>query len=212
MVVSEHAQARHAHLLDAVLDVLAEKGLSALSMRVVAARAGVSVAQVQYYFHTRAQLVEAAFEHASDQFLSAVRDILPTTGPTLRDIHEIVRLWLPLDGDRERRARVWLACSALAANDRRLAQRAARLDADLRSWFTEQLTALQRTGDLRVELDPQATATQLLALIDGLTVQALTLSLEQRQSLAGPAIEDWLTRLSPTAAHDPTMAADPHVG
>ena len=40
------------HLLDALVAVAAAGGMAAISVRAVAAEAGVSIAQVQYYFRT----------------------------------------------------------------------------------------------------------------------------------------------------------------
>jgi AcrR family transcriptional regulator len=44
------------HVLEAVIDVIAERGLEAATMRNVAAAAGISLAQVQYYFHSKDNL------------------------------------------------------------------------------------------------------------------------------------------------------------
>lgn len=72
-MVPVNTQERGSHLLDAALGLLAEEGLTALTMRSVAARAGVSSAQVQYSFRTKAELVAAAFDHAGEQFLASLR-------------------------------------------------------------------------------------------------------------------------------------------
>lgn len=49
-------------ILDAVLEVAAGRGLEAVTVRSVAERAGVSPAQVQYYFRTKDQMLVSAFE------------------------------------------------------------------------------------------------------------------------------------------------------
>lgn len=118
-----------AHLLDGVSTVLAEQGVGALSVRSVAAAAGGSPAQVQYYYRTKNDLVRAGFEQAGKQFLS---DVVTARPDTLMDF---VRLWLPLDDRRERRARVWLAYATMSAVDAELAAASAQLDEGLRQWF-----------------------------------------------------------------------------
>ncbi len=161
---------RGAHLLDAALTILAEQGLAALSVRTVAAAAGVSPAQVQYYYRTKNDLVRAGYDYAGQQFLAEL-----TESDTL---HEIVQRWLPLDPHRERRAKVWLAYAATAAVDPDLAEEAAAQDRELRHYFHK------RVG---------ARAAQLLALIDGVTLQCLTLPMRDRQALVDQTITPFLT-------------------
>lgn len=152
-------------ILGAVLDVLAEHGVDKLSIRTVAHTAGVSPAQVQYYFRTKRDLVRAGFTYASNQFLAVVAAAEP------RLLSELVLQWLPLDEARERRARVWLAYTEMAARDLQLAGEAARTDTELRQWFA-------RAGV------PDIQADQLLALIDGTAAQCLVLPLPRRRELA----------------------------
>lgn len=187
---------RGAHVLDGVLRVLAGDGLSALSVRSVAAAAGVSPAQVQYYFRTRAELVTAAFERASEEFVAALATLAPAE-PSLERLRQIIWTWLPVDSDREDRARVWVAYAATAATDKKLAVASAQLDADLRAWFTDEFEALARAGQVNQTEAADVRAAQVLALVDGVTVQALTLPLDQRHTLATRTLDTWLARLAP---------------
>jgi AcrR family transcriptional regulator len=50
-------------ILEATLELLRERGISNLTSRNIAARAGVSDASVYYYFGDRAGLLQAVFEH-----------------------------------------------------------------------------------------------------------------------------------------------------
>ncbi len=183
---------RGAHLLEAALSVVAEEGLGAVSMRSVAARADVSTAQVQYYFRTKAELVSGAYDRAHEQFLATLLATLPGP-PTSERLSRVVRLWLPLDPERDRRARVWLAFTAAAVNEPELAGRAATLDGELRRWFTRELRSV--TQD---DVDPAGLAAQLLALIDGLTTQLLVLAPADRGALADRVLLGWFARHLPT--------------
>ncbi|WP_052462174.1 TetR/AcrR family transcriptional regulator [Nigerium massiliense] len=58
--------AKRAEILDAVLRVIAVQGMAAVSVRVVAAEAGVSAGRVQHYFATKTDLVRAAAAHLID--------------------------------------------------------------------------------------------------------------------------------------------------
>lgn len=188
-------QQRGSHLLDAALVVLAEEGFGALTMRSVAAAADVSLAQVQYYFRTKAELVAAAFEHAGNQFLASLHAVAGGE-PSLERLRRIVWLWLPLDVEREKRARVWLAYAATAVTDADLAAASGGLDADLRGWFAGQLDILQQAGRVRAGLDTAGTAAQLLALVDGVTVHCLVLPIRDRPALADRVLGTWIDQLS----------------
>lgn len=163
-------------LLDGVVTVLAEQGVGALSVRSVAAAAGVSPAQVQYYYRTKSELVRAGFDHAGEQFLADVVAAQPTT------LMGFVQQWLPLDDRRERRARVWLAYAAISAVDAELAATSAQLDQELRRWFIDQ------------DLSDHA-ASQLFALIDGVTIQCLMLPQSERRSLVERTILPFVSGL-----------------
>lgn len=54
-------------LLEAALDVVAELGVDALTVRATAARAGVSPGTVSYHFATSDDLLVRALEHGADQ-------------------------------------------------------------------------------------------------------------------------------------------------
>lgn len=176
--------------------MLAREGLSALSVRSVAAAAGVSPAQVQYYYRSRAELVAAAFDRASEEFMAALSTLTPAE-PSLERLRQIIWMWLPVDSDREDRARVWVAYAATAATDTKLAVASAQLDADLRAWFTQEFEVLELAGQVNQTEAADVRAAQVLALIDGVSVQALTLPLDERHTLATRTIDTWLTQQAP---------------
>ncbi len=201
-------ETRGAHLLDAALSVVAEEGLGAVSMRSVAARAAVSTAQVQYYFRSKAELVSGAYDRAHEQFLATLLGT-PPGPPTSERLSRVVRLWLPLDPERDRRARVWLAFTAAAVVEPELAGRAATLDAELRRWFTRELRVLSQDGSLRPDEDPRALATELFVLVDGLTTQLLVLDPADRDALADRVLHGWFTLHLPTT-NAPLVTQETH--
>lgn len=84
-----HGEGRDA-ILQAAVQVVAEKGLRGLTYRAVAAEAGVSHALVTYFFPTRSHLIEAAMELAASRTVSATLD--PQRNPTLDAIrHDFPR-------------------------------------------------------------------------------------------------------------------------
>ncbi|MFC7620220.1 TetR/AcrR family transcriptional regulator [Microlunatus sp. GCM10028923] len=178
---------RGAHILDAAVRLIAADGLAGLSIRTVAAEAGVSLAQVQYYFGTKDALIEAAFDHAGAEFLSRLEPVL--AGPSSpHRLRELIMLWLPLDQDRERRVKVWLAFAGAAASRPALAESSRRTDRELLRWFEDELAGLGVT-------DPAVQSAHLLALIDGLALRCLVLTPRARSALIKQVLDSHLEGL-----------------
>src|SRR5689334_6324294 len=105
--------ARGEHLLDALVQVVATSGLAAVSVRSVAAAAGVSNAQVQYYFRSKDELLAAAYQHVAESLYTRVRAVDHTGHP--RDaLRRVLHVWVPVDEPRVRDPRVWLTFAAAA--------------------------------------------------------------------------------------------------
>ena len=78
-------------LLDATLDLLAERGESGASLRAITEGAGANVAAVSYHFGSKEALVRAAIEQSMDRLLQDQVDALRALKkPT---IDEIARAW-----------------------------------------------------------------------------------------------------------------------
>ncbi len=103
----------------------------------------------------------------------------------LHDLRETVWRWLPLDEEREKWSRVWLAYTATSVTNAELARESATTNAELRAWLSEQLKN-------------ETAAAQLFALVDGYTVQALCLPIEERAELAERTLGAFLEAHSPS--------------
>ena len=67
---SEVRERRRRDLLDAAYSVIAEKGLEGLRTRDIAARAGVNIATLHYYFASKEELLVAVIRHVPERFLA----------------------------------------------------------------------------------------------------------------------------------------------
>lgn len=188
---------RGEHLLEALVDVVAAGGIAAVSVRSVAAAAGVSVAQVQYYFRTKEDLVTAAYRHVADRLRDRVR-ALDLSGPPRDALRRVLHVWLPLDEARTRDAKVWLTFAAVAPVSATLGPLSAEMDGDLKRWLAEFLRAAQKAGRLDPALDPDVEAALVLAVQDGLVVQALVLPEPERAALVVRSLDTYLDRLFAT--------------
>jgi AcrR family transcriptional regulator len=68
-------------LLDAALDLLAERGEGSVSLRDVTEAAGANVAAVSYHFGSLKALRDAAIEHALEHYLDAQQEAVSVLGP-----------------------------------------------------------------------------------------------------------------------------------
>ena len=67
-------QARRALVIDAAIELIAERGIEGVSHRSVAARAGVPAATPGYYFASIDELIGAAISHVAAEILGTVED------------------------------------------------------------------------------------------------------------------------------------------
>ena len=111
---------REATLTDAVLRIVAERGLDHVSVREVASAAGVSIGTVQHYFPTKDDLLLAAFNDVVRRIRHRIESIY--VGPQVRhNLSAVLRELLPLDKERAAESRMVLAFAARAATSPALA-------------------------------------------------------------------------------------------
>ena len=106
-------------LTDALIRVVVDRGLDAVSIRTVAQEAGVSIGAVQHYFATKDDLLLAAYTRAIDQVVARARDLPAEPDAYVR---ALLRELLPLDPQREAELRVALAFTARSVHSPRLAE------------------------------------------------------------------------------------------
>jgi TetR/AcrR family transcriptional repressor of bet genes len=169
--VVDHEE-RRAELCAAVWRLASREGLEAVTVRGVAEEAGWSTGAVVHYFSDKEDLLLSAFQTVADRVSRRLETLEERTNEPL----ELARAWLveglPLDGDRRAEVRVWFALLGLALTRPALA-RAQRLT--YRAWrgrVAELLREAQDAGVVRADVDCPAAATALVALVDGLAIQA----------------------------------------
>jgi AcrR family transcriptional regulator len=185
--MSERAQT----LTDAVVAIIAESGFEALSVRTVAARAGMSIGAVQHHFPTKSQMLAAAMREVAGQEGERFERAAAAGDVTSRR-EALLDVLVPRDA-RDLTARVWLQFAARAVVDPELSTIYAGMWGGLRSGLAQ---GLQRQGH-----DPDEAkilATETLALCDGLAVAVLAeggaLRPEQARAIAEWHLERILSR------------------
>jgi AcrR family transcriptional regulator len=164
--------ARRAELAAAVWRLASRQGLDAVTMRAVAAEAGWSTGALAHYFADKEELLVFAFETVADR---VGRRIVEAAGHA-RDPLEILRTQLveglPIDVERRAEVRVWFAFLGLAETRPRLAQAGRNAYRLWRDRIAKTLAAGQRQGLVDDAIDPEREAAALIALVDGLAIQA----------------------------------------
>jgi AcrR family transcriptional regulator len=163
---------RRGELAAAVWSLASREGLGAVTVRRVAEQAGWSTGALAHYFHDKEELLLFAFRTVSDRVGRRLAHAAERTSEPLELARAQLVEGLPLDGERRAEVRVWLAFLGLALTRPALA-RAQRVT--YRVWrdrVAERLRDAQERGEVRPDVDCAGEAAALVALVDGLAIQA----------------------------------------
>lgn len=169
--VVDHEE-RRAELAAAVWRLAAREGVESLTVRRVAAEAGWSTGALVHYFRDKEELIRFAFETTVDRVGRRMQAAAERTEEPLELARALLVEGLPVDADRRAEVRVWFAVLGLALTRPALA-RAERVA--YRAWRGRLAAALREAGErgqLDPELDFDGEAAALVALVDGLAIQA----------------------------------------
>ncbi|QYB02015.1 TetR/AcrR family transcriptional regulator [Rhodococcus sp. USK10] len=171
--IVDHDERRQT-LADAVLALIAREGISAVTTRAVAEESGWSTGVLNHYFGSRHELLLGALRRAGDIQGDLYRTILEEegTGP-IEKLRNITASILPLDERRLAMTRVFLFFYAEGAAEDTARGEIAGFLARWRGVVRETVVAAQREGIVSADLDADAVTVALVALTDGLALQAI---------------------------------------
>ncbi|PDP85850.1 TetR family transcriptional regulator [Glycomyces fuscus] len=155
--------------------IAAREGLESVSIRTVAAEAGLSVGAVQRDFGTKEALLLFAMHEVVDAVsarLARVR-IGPGRLSFAEGLRQVLTDLLPTDGERLAEARVWSAFYARAAVDAEFARVLAGFDVRARAALRAAVGWAGEQGELAPGQDPDALVELLLVLVDGIWLSAV---------------------------------------
>jgi AcrR family transcriptional regulator len=169
---------RRATISDAVMRLLARDGLESISLRHVAAEAGVSTGQVQHYFPSK----EAMMEFATSTIADRIATRIAAAGPD-PDLRQLLTALLPTDPESAADARVLIGYLAFASVRPQIAETLATNGLGFRDHIATLLTR---------HPDPTAAAESLLALLDGLALHVTIgqLAPDKARALLNTAVDD----------------------
>ncbi|MFS8099426.1 TetR/AcrR family transcriptional regulator [Lentzea alba] len=156
---------RRRQIGDAVCRLIATRGLDAVSLRHVAAEAGVSMGRVQHYFATKDEMLMFAFDLISER-VAARLGAVDSDDPAVC-LRAILLELLPLSEAARAEAPVLAAFLAQAVVEPRLGLPLHEGNGAMVAWLAGMITAVRPGGDSAKD------AMVLLAFVDGLMMQVL---------------------------------------
>ncbi|HLU55445.1 MAG TPA: TetR family transcriptional regulator C-terminal domain-containing protein [Pseudonocardia sp.] len=169
----DHDEQRR-RIAEALWRIVARGGLEAVSMRDVAAEAGLSSAQ--HYFASKDELLRYALEHMVERSTQRIQRRIADAGelaPPRAVLKDVIAEILLSEEQYRDQARVWAGYLAKATVEPRVAELYQRVYTELGDIIAGLLAAAKRDGDAPPDLDPHRAAAGLLALADGLTMHVL---------------------------------------
>lgn len=165
--VQAKGQQRVDEILDAATAILVEEGYAQFSTRKIASRVGIRLSNVQYYFPTKQDLLQALLQRSMDRYYAALTEKLAAGPRTAKARLRYSVDYVVRSHEDPRNIRFFTELWALAAHD----PEASRvMDAFYTRWC-------ENAADLIMELSPGASrnkamrrAALIIALVDGLSL------------------------------------------
>jgi AcrR family transcriptional regulator len=174
----DHGERREL-LADALMRLAAARGLEGVSLRHVAAEAGVSTGMVQHYFRTKDEMMTFALDMVMKRIRERLQaEVAPASPREL--VRGLLLQVLPLDETRRLENHVVLAFLAYAAVKPSIASGLRDAATETRTFLADQLRAAGSADGV----DPERAAAGLLALVDGLGLQLLSRQYAEEDAVA----------------------------
>lgn len=179
--IVDHAQRRR-EIVTAVWSIVARHGLEGVTLRAVAAEAGISAGRVQHYYATRADLVRDGcrlmVEGAREHFFAQVAAL-----PPLEALRTLLHRTVPTTESWTVGTIVWSAYHAKSVDDPEIAALVARAHTEGVRQAARFVEAARRDGVLAPGPDPERVALRLLATSEGYAARVMVGSLTADDAL-----------------------------
>lgn len=156
-------------ILEAALEVFAQSGYRAGSLRDVALKVGMSEAGLLHHFQNKSALLAAVLERRDDH----ARDMIDFDGPGRETFEGLIRL-VAYNSTIPGVVELYCTLSAEATSpDHPAHQFFVNRYSETTASITRAFTDMEANGELRPHVRPAAAGRALIALMDGLQVQWL---------------------------------------
>lgn len=157
---------RREEIVEAAWRVIEREGLAGADLREIAGEAGYTTGVITHYFRDKRELMTSAFGLLVDRSTSRMAQALAEAG-----LMEALAQVLPLDEERRRETTVWLALVSASLTDPQLAE---ELKLRYRQAREAMLPVFRTSLEEVPGEDPEEIGDELLAMVDGITVDALS--------------------------------------
>ena len=192
--IVDHDERRRV-IVEALWRVVARDGAHEVSVRHVAAEAGMPKSSIGHYVGTMPQLMGLAI----DQLVQENTDYLLSLDLLDMDADmatEVLYSLVPVSERRRHMSGVWLLLAAQAGADPEFAEVLHRLNASVAEGIGEFLRAMQQRGLVDSDRDIDRETRRLHALIDGLALQCMTDAALRSETDVRAILRDEVARLA----------------
>lgn len=160
-------------IVEALWRVVSRDGAAGVSVRSIAAEAGMSKTSIGHYAGSQDQLLALAVTqmvaHVTNKAMSIDMSHL-----TLESTIETAMLLIPTTADRRQQSEIWLLLLSHHHSSAELRSVLYRLNKDVYEGIESMLRVMQEQGLVPQDADIAAEAAQFHAIVDGLSLQTLT--------------------------------------
>jgi DNA-binding transcriptional regulator YbjK len=196
--IVDHDERRRV-IVEALWRVVARDGAHEVSVRHVAAEAGMPKSSIGHYVGTMPQLMGLAV----DQLVQDNTDYLLSLDLLSLDADkatEVLYTLVPVSERRRHMSGVWLLLASQAGADPEFAEVLHRLNASVAEGIGELLRAMQQRGLVESDRDIDRETRRLHALINGLALQCMTDPSLRSETDVRAILRDEVARLAEPAA------------
>ncbi|MFD9375746.1 TetR/AcrR family transcriptional regulator [Streptomyces sp. NPDC059999] len=159
-------------MLEEAMTAIAEDGLATLTMSALAERLGTSGGHILYYFGSKDRLLLEALRWSETQLTAERTELLGRRLTAHRKLALFVELYLPR-GPRDPRWTLWIELWARTPSNEPLQAAQQEIDDGWQRDLEALLDKGVRQGRFAADLDVPARASELLALLDGLSTRVV---------------------------------------
>lgn len=166
---------RRAQLASATLEIVRRDGIDAVSVRNVAAEAGLSMGSLRHYFATQSELLAFALGEVERRIRERLAALDGSRSPR-EVLEQVLSLLVPISPQSLLEHEIWLAFVGKARNEPALAALNERVYDQVRELIRNHVREVLRSdgGDVEPAVSDVDLATELTyALVDGLVLHAV---------------------------------------
>lgn len=179
--IVDHAERRR-EIVVAVWTLIARHGFEKVTLRAVAAEAGISAGRVQYYYSSRTELVRDGcrimLSDARTQFAARIESLSP-----VESLRALIHRAVPRSPEWTLGTIVWHAYQAKSVDDTEIAEMVRHAHTDAVRQAAAFITDARRDGTMPDGPDPSVLALRLLAMSEGYAARVVAGSLAADDAL-----------------------------